>query len=196
MAMCGCKMRSMNRRDLMANIGMTAVVPLSGFLRGEVQPTGASTTAIVPPGGNRYAYAVESATHSVPCKVTSADSGGAFSAFENVVPPKMGPPLHLHHREDEWFYVASGRFLFEIDGKRTEFGQGGSVFAPRGLSHRWANIDTQNAVMLVTLIPGGFETFFDEMSQAAAKGGKLAPEEVKAIYARHQMDWLGPRIFA
>jgi quercetin dioxygenase-like cupin family protein len=108
----------------------------------------------------------------------------------------MGPPLHLHHREDEWFYVARGRFVFEIDGKRTELGQGGSVLAPRGLSHCWANIGTEDAVMLLTLVPGGFETFFDEMSKAVAKGGPLPLDEIKAIYARHSMDWLGPRMFA
>jgi mannose-6-phosphate isomerase-like protein (cupin superfamily) len=186
----------MNRRSLISSLGMTAVVPLTGFLRGEVPPVATSTTAIVAPGGNRYAYAVESATHMAPCKVTNADSGGAFSAFENVVPPKMGPPLHLHHREDEWFYVARGRFVFEIDGKRTELGQGGSVLAPRGLSHCWANIGTEDAVMLLTLVPGGFETFFDEMSKAVAKGGPLPLDEIKAIYARHSMDWLGPRMFA
>jgi quercetin dioxygenase-like cupin family protein len=104
--------------------------------------------------------------------------------------------LHLHHREDEWFYVASGRFLFEIDGKRTEFGPGGSVFAPRGLAHRWANVATENSELLLTLVPGGFETFFDEMSKAVAKDGTLPPDEAKAIYARHNMDWLGRRIFA
>lgn len=189
-------MRDINRRSLLSMLGVAAITPLT---RAEAtapdQPKG-STTAIVEPGGNRYAYAEKATAKNAPCKVTSADSGGAFSAFENVMPPKQGPPLHLHHRDDEWFYVATGRFVFEIDGKRTEFGKGGSVFAPRGLSHRWANIGSEDAILLVTVFPGGFERFFDDISHAnAAKGGDMSFDEAKAIYARYGMDLLGPRIF-
>ena len=154
-----------------------------------------STTAIVPPGGNRYKYTEALTAKAAPCKVTSQDSGGALSAFENVTPPKQGPPLHRHHREDEWFYVATGTFVFEIDGKRTEFGQGGSIFAPCELPHRWANTGDEPAILLVTLFPGGFEAFFDEMSEALAKG-HVSHEQQRAIYASHQMDLLGPKLFA
>jgi len=43
---------------------------------------------------------------------------------------------HVIHREDKWFYVATGQFILEIDGKRSEFGKRGSLFAPCGLPHR------------------------------------------------------------
>lgn len=151
--------------------------------------------AIVPPGGNRYAYAEEFAKKAAPCKVTNVDSGGLFSAFENVTPPEQGPPLHLHHREDEWFYVASGKFIFEIDGNRTEFGEGGSVFAPRGTAHRWAHSGADTAVLVVVLTPGGFEAFFDDVTQAIAKMGTVPHDELRAIYGRHGVDLLGPKIF-
>ena len=176
-------------------LGIASVTPLFRGQAATDNSIPALAPALVAPGGNRYKYAVEVASKVAPCKVTTRDSGGAFCAFENVTPPKQGPPLHLHHREDEWFYVATGQFIFEIDGKRTEFGQGGSVFAPRGLSHRWANSGTENAVLIVTLVPGGFETFFDDVTQARAKLGQIAYEELKRIYARHGMDLLGPKIF-
>ncbi len=186
-------MQDMDRRTLISLLGIAAVTPLR---RAVAATPAVSSTAIVAPGGNRYAYASEAAAKWYPCKVTAADSGGAFSAFENLVPPKAGPPLHLHHREDEWFYVATGRFIFEIDGKRTELGQGGSVFAPKGLPHRWANSAAENALLLVALFPGGFETFFDEIMQAqVAKGNNISLDEWKAMFARHQMDLLGPPIF-
>ena len=181
---------------LISALGVASVSSLTRgttlLAQGERQP---STTAIVSPGGNRYKYTEALAAKVAPCKVTSHDSGGVLSAFENVTPPKQGPPLHLHHREDEWFYVATGTFVFEIDGKRTEFGQGGSIFAPRELPHRWANTGDEPAILLVTLFPGGFETFFDEMSEALAKG-PVSHDQQKAIYMNHQMDLLGPKIFA
>src|SRR5580700_2614778 len=164
-------MLRMNRRGLISPLGVASVSSLTRgttlLAQGERQP---STMAIVPPGGNRYKYREALTAKVAPCKVTSLDSGGVVSAFENVTPPKQGPPLHRHHREDEWFYVATGTFVFEIDGKRTEFGQGGSIFAPRELPHRWANTGDEPAILLVTLFPGGFETFFDEMSEALVKG--------------------------
>lgn len=188
-------MMNIDRRAMLSALGVATMTPLFRRQPGADDPKPALAPALVAPGGNRYKYAVELASKAAPCKVTTADSGGAFCAFENVTPPKQGPPLHLHHREDEWFYVATGQFIFEIDGKRTEFGQGGSVFAPRGLSHRWANTGTENAVLIVTLIPGGFETFFDDVTQAVARMEHVPYEDLKSIYARHGMDLLGPKIF-
>jgi mannose-6-phosphate isomerase-like protein (cupin superfamily) len=187
-------METIDRRTLLSAFGVVAVTPLFAKSRDESKPTLAPV--ILPPGGNHYGYATDLAAKVAPCKVSSADSGGAFSAFENITPPKQGPPLHLHHREDEWFYVATGKFIFEIDGKRTEeFGPGGSVFGPRGLSHRWANSGTENAILVVLTVPGGFEAFFDEVVQANVKLGHVSPDELRAIYARHGMDLMGPKMF-
>ena len=188
-------MTMIDRRAMLTTIGIAAMAPLYPSRAIAEEPKSTMAAALVPPGGNRYKYATDFAAKAAPCKVTSADSGGAFCSFENVTPPKQGPPLHLHHREDEWFYVATGQFIFEVDGKRTEFGQGGSVYAPRGLSHRWANSGPDTAVLVVTLVPGGFETFFDDVTQAMAKWGKVPHEELKSIYARHGIDLLGPKIF-
>jgi len=38
-------------------------------------------------------------------KVSSQDTGGAWSMFEGVVAPGFGPPLHLHYYQEEWFQV-------------------------------------------------------------------------------------------
>jgi Cupin domain len=37
--------------------------------------------------------------------------------LEDVSPPHHGPPLHKHDFE-EFFYILSGEFLFELDGKQ------------------------------------------------------------------------------
>jgi mannose-6-phosphate isomerase-like protein (cupin superfamily) len=188
-------MNMIDRRALLSALGVSAITTLFPRVTEADVSNASLPPVLVPPGGNRFSYKVDLAAKSAPCKLTTVDSGGAFSAFENVTPPKEGPPLHRHHREDEWFYVASGRFIFEIDGKRTEFGQGGSVFAPRGVTHRWANSGTDIAVMVLVLAPGGFETFFDDVTQAIVKMGHVPHDELKAIYARHGVDLLGPKIY-
>ena len=55
-------------------------------------------------------------------KVTGEDTGGAFDYFTVEVAPKGGPPLHVHHKQEETIHVLQGRFkvrigdeVFELD---------------------------------------------------------------------------------
>ena len=50
-------------------------------------------------------------------KATGAETAGAFSLWEAVVPPGAGAPPHTHTREDEAFYVLSGELLIEFEGE-------------------------------------------------------------------------------
>ncbi len=47
------------------------------------------------------------------------ETGGAFAAFEFHIPAGNGPPLHVHHRESEFFYVLDGEFEFYAAAKRS-----------------------------------------------------------------------------
>jgi hypothetical protein len=55
--------------------------------------------------------------------------------LEGVAQPSSGPPLHVHHREDEAFYVVEGKFLFEYADIRVEGGPATYVFLPRDIPH-------------------------------------------------------------
>ncbi len=41
-------------------------------------------------------------------KVSSKQTGRAYSLFETTVQPQGGPPPHIQHQEDEFFYVLEG----------------------------------------------------------------------------------------
>ena len=45
--------------------------------------------------------------------VTAGDTGGAFCLAEAVVPAGCEPPLHIHAREEESFYVLDGKVTFQ-----------------------------------------------------------------------------------
>ena len=47
-------------------------------------------------------------------KATGAQTGGAFGLIEQLMPPGRESPWHLHHNEDESFYVIEGEVLFII----------------------------------------------------------------------------------
>lgn len=50
-----------------------------------------------------------------------------------------GPPLHIHHLEDEEGLVTAGTLSATVGGKRVDAGPGQTVKLPRGIPHRWWN---------------------------------------------------------
>src|ERR1041385_8302218 len=66
-------------------------------------------------------------------KVTGDDTGGAFDYFVVEVAPHGGPPLHVHHRQEETIHVLSGRFKVRVGDEVRTLERGGFVFMPSGL---------------------------------------------------------------
>jgi len=54
-------------------------------------------------------------------------------------PRRQGPPLHVHHREDEEGEVLAGTLSVELGGRRFTAAAGERVRLPRGVPHRWWN---------------------------------------------------------
>jgi quercetin dioxygenase-like cupin family protein len=127
-------------------------------------------------------------------KLTDADSDGAAAIFYQTVPPAAGPPLHRHSREDEWFYVLEGEITAEIDGLRTVLQAGDSAFAPRGTAHTFKNFGPEAAKMLVLVMPGGFNQFFEEL--CSLNRGLPEPDLVgtERLMNAYGIELLGPPI--
>ncbi len=125
-------------------------------------------------------------------KVGPADSQNQFAAFHLVAPPMSGPPLHVHSREDEWFYVLDGELVFELDGARSTVAAGGSVWLQRGVVHRYQNFTDRDARLLIVTAPGDFHGFFVEISAAAPATGQPDPAVFAAIDAKYGITTLGP----
>src|SRR5438552_907045 len=82
-------------------------------------------------------------------KVEDADTGGKYAAVEATVAPQNGPPPHIHHREDESFYVLEGELSFLV-GDRTILARAGSyVYVPQGMLHTFKNVGMKAAKLLV-----------------------------------------------
>jgi quercetin dioxygenase-like cupin family protein len=96
------------------------------------------------------------------------DTQQQYTVMEATVPPGMGPPPHLHHKEDETFLVLSGEIAFFLDGKSRALKQGEFMFAPRGIPHYFKNTGSADAVLLETASPAGIERFFEAAGHALA----------------------------
>jgi len=185
-------MPNVDRRTLLALFGIASISPL---LRAQTAPT--RRVAVAKPGENRFPWHAKPQGNEIACKVTSADSAGACSIFELGVPSRSGPPLHVHHREDEWYYVLSGEFLFEVGGEPYHLPTGGSIWAPRDIRHRWANTTATEGKVILMCAPGGFENFFAELAKAPPMGSQN-PAELHALdqlLVKYGMEMLGPPIF-
>ena len=120
-------------------------------------------------------------------KVLTRDTGGGLFVIEHKNLLKGGPPVHLHHSQEEWFYVMEGEVLFQVGGERKRLHAGDSILGPRGIPHGFAAVGERPARMVITFAPAGkMEAFFRE---AAVPNG---PKMDAALFARYEMEYVGP----
>jgi quercetin dioxygenase-like cupin family protein len=129
--------------------------------------------AYVPPGeGTRSLWLLgELLTHKVPSRQT----GGAYALFEATTQPGAGPPPHVHHREDEIFYVLEGAYEFLVDGHTMKAEAGSILYVPKGTLHAHENVGDEVGRMLLTQTPGGLYELFVEKAGRPADGDDGEP---------------------
>src|SRR5262245_10005156 len=86
-------------------------------------------------GRNSLAQSVWYAGTLTTFLATSEDTQGQFALIEMVARKGNVPPRHVHHREDETFYVVEGEMTFSVGEQTIKAGPGTMVFAPRGIPH-------------------------------------------------------------
>jgi len=127
---------------------------------------------------------------------TGESTKGAFGLIEHLmIPPGFASPYHIHHLEDEAFYVLEGEVAFVCDGKWFKAGPGAYVFGPREIPHGFKIEGTSPVRILILCAPAGFEHFILEMSEPAMDLTlpPPAPDMTKlmALAAKYKIDILG-----
>lgn len=99
---------------------------------------------------------------------TGEETGGAFSIVEEVGQKGLSaePPMHVHSREEESFYILEGRMRFVVGEETIDAPAGTLVVLPRGVPHRFT-LETDHVRMLNMCTPAGFEGFFRDLSEPA-----------------------------
>ena len=104
--------------------------------------------------------------HLLTFLATGEETQGRFALIEVAGRKGNVPPPHIHHREDETFYVTEGEMTFYVGDQTIKATAGTMVFAPRDVPHSFA-IDSEQMRMLVMVSPAGAEGFFKECSVPA-----------------------------
>jgi quercetin dioxygenase-like cupin family protein len=125
------------------------------------------------------------------------ETGGSYGVVEITGAPGDMPPLHVHHEDDEAFYVLEGRLRVHVGDSVRELDAGDFALAPHGIPHVYEVISDTPARWLA-LSSGRFEEFVREVSVDALEPTLPPtvqgppPEELGAIAARHGIELLGP----
>jgi quercetin dioxygenase-like cupin family protein len=124
-------------------------------------------------------------------KVTGEDTGGAFDYFVVEVAPHGGPPLHVHHVQEETIHVLKGRFKIQIGDETFECGEGGFAYLPSRVPHAFLNLTGEPGEVIVVYTPGGGHRFYEELGPLTRNG---APdrETVAGLFEKYGMTLLGP----
>jgi len=109
-------------------------------------------------------------------KATAADTGGQFTLVEVTCGPGYEGVRHVHHREDEAFWVLEGEATLDIGGTVIEASAGDYAFGPRDIPHSFTVGDT-GCRMLFILTPGGFEDLVMATSEPAQSRTVPPPPE-------------------
>lgn len=131
-------------------------------------------------------------------KATAESTGGSFSVVHHVAPGGFATPYHLHHNEDEAFYVLDGEYTFICEGKKHVLGRGGYIFLPRGIPHGVRVDGSAPARTLILASPGTeFVGMMEQMSEPATE--RVLPstkevdlEKLTLLCKRYGIDILGP----
>ncbi|HET8632477.1 MAG TPA: quercetin 2,3-dioxygenase [Thermomicrobiales bacterium] len=130
-------------------------------------------------------------------KATAAETGGAFGLIEQVLPPGFAPPPHVHHAEDEAFYLLEGEGIFFCGDRTWRARPGTFVYFPRGIVHGFRIEGATPARLLQLTAPAGLEQMFVEAGEPAPAltlppAGPPRVEKLLALAPKYRFAFAGP----
>jgi quercetin dioxygenase-like cupin family protein len=116
------------------------------------------------------------------------DTNGALAIIEEIAHRGYRTPPRIHSREDQMVYVIDGELSYQRGEMKGSAGPGGVIFLPRGIVHHF-EVVSESARFLLILTPGGFESFFTQVSGPAladrvpseADGDAADPQTMAAV---------------
>jgi mannose-6-phosphate isomerase-like protein (cupin superfamily) len=98
-------------------------------------------------------------------------------------PPRYIAPLHVHHEDDEAWYVLEGTLAFRLDDEDLEASAGAAVLARRGTVHTYWNPRPEPARYVLAMTPRIHALI------AALHAGGADPQQVFSDHASTLIGW-------
>ncbi len=123
-------------------------------------------------------------------KVTGEDTNGALDYFIVEVAPHGGPPLHVHHFQEETIHVLKGRFKIRIGDSIHYVNEGGFTYLPSKVPHAFLNLTDEVGEVIVVYTPGGGHKFYEELGPISRAAG-ADRQQIAAVFEKYGMTLLG-----
>ena len=99
-------------------------------------------------------------------KATAEQTDGHYTLVEILAPEGYQGVLHVHHAEDEGFWILEGELIFYVGDRTMKAYPGSFLFGPKDVPHAFS-VDSGPARLLFVLSPAGFEDLIREMGEPA-----------------------------
>lgn len=129
-------------------------------------------------------------------KAAGDQTEGRFALLDQRVPGDYAVPRHVHHDEDEAWYMLDGEATFYCGDERFTAGTGTWVFLPKGVPHAF-RIGPAGARLLTFVAPAGFAEFVRAAGEPAPTltvppPAPLDVERLAALATQYGIEILGP----
>jgi len=123
-------------------------------------------------------------------KISGTDTDGGIAVFEQTsLSQGKGTPLHVHHFQDEMFYVLEGEYYFKVGDEKFSLKKGDSIFLPRKVPHAWTQVSEKGKMTVLFQPAGKMESFFVSLASYETIPNK---EQMAQLFAANEMEIIGP----
>lgn len=110
-------------------------------------------------------------------KASAAATSNALSVVEIRLPAGFSPPPHIHHNEDEAFYLLSGRVTAQLGDQKIPAERGAFLWLPRNVLHGFVVSADGPCTILTITTPAGFDRFVSEVGTPTTSTEMPEPRE-------------------
>mgnify|MGYP001392207709 CR=1 FL=1 len=100
-------------------------------------------------------------------RASGSQTGTSIGMVEFTHPAGFATPLHVHHSEDEAFYVLEGAMRGVCGDREWHAEPGAFVWLPRNVPHGYRVDGDETLRTLAISLPAGFESFVREAGEPA-----------------------------
>lgn len=183
----------MKRKQFVTALIVGGIAPIAAFpgtQRSDMRP---DDGFIVKSGEarNRKSFKLKGVNSNIlDVKVSGDDTNGGFVLFEQTsLSQGKGTPLHIHHKQDEVFYVVAGEYYFQVGEEKFRAVAGDTVFLPKKVPHAWTQVSSKGKMTVLFQPAGKMESFF---ASTAALDHEPSKEEMSKLFEASDMTVVGP----
>lgn len=124
-------------------------------------------------------------------KIAGQDTNQQLTMFSGKYHKHDGPPFHVHHGQDEQFYIIEGEFLVQVGDQTYNLTGGDTIFLPREVPHSFLVLSETGKMFFQTNPSGQTEALFYRLSQLPPTATLAS---INQVHQDHGISIVGPRL--